>query len=110
MDDKPKRALSGLRLCINHRAGDVIPSCGASGSHALKIALEDAFKNRDTNFTFETSHCLGFCHMGPTLRLIPAGPFLVGVKPDNVEQVLDFIIAKDFDGLAAAFPMPEPKY
>lgn len=110
---EPERpALRALRLCTNFRAGQVLPSCGARGADALKAVIEEALAAREQAgnpfpLAFETAHCMGQCHIGPTLRLVPAGPFLMGVKTrQDVDRILDLVTGGRIDEAAADFPLP----
>ncbi len=103
-DDKP--ALT-LNICVNFRAGDILPSCGARGSRELADALEAGIAERGLALEFKRLHCMGKCHIGPTMKVAPGGPFVMGAQASNARQVLDLIEAGDIDALADAFPLPE---
>ena len=52
---------------------------------------------------------MGKCHIGPTLRLVPAGPFLMGAKTkEDVTRILDLLEAGDIEKAAQEFPAPAP--
>ena len=96
-----------LNICINFRAGDLLPSCGAVGSKELADALESGIAERDLPLTFRRLHCMGKCHIGPTVKLSHGGPFIMGAKESDVPQILDWLEAEDFEALKAAFPSPK---
>ncbi len=58
-------------VCTNIRANPNHPSCGARDSDKLFIALSEELK--DTPISTEKSPCMGLCHMGPNVRLVPNG-------------------------------------
>ncbi len=96
-----------LNICINFRAGDLLPSCGAEGSKELADALEAGIAARGIPLTFKRLHCMGKCHIGPTIKLSHGGPFIMGAKESDVPQILDWLEAGDFDALKTAFPLPK---
>lgn len=95
-----------LRVCVNYRAGDLLPSCGARGSKELAAALQAAQPGLAPDLTIQKVHCLGRCHLGPTLRLSPRGPHLTGVPAEAAEWVLARIAAGEIDALTEAYPDP----
>lgn len=95
-----------LRACVNYRAGNRLPSCGARGSREMVAALQAGLAARRLPWRLETVHCMGKCHIGPTMRILPDGPFVMGVQAADVERVLDFLAAGQIGALAAAFPLP----
>jgi len=105
-DDADEAAFDTVRVCVNFRAGDMLPSCGARGSKDLAAALAAAAPARAPGLTIQKVHCLGRCHLGPALRLSPRGPHLVGVAPSDAHWVLDRIAAGDIAALVAAYPDP----
>ncbi len=102
-----ERTFRALRLCTNFRAGYTLPSCGARGADEVNAEIARQWPERSMAFEFETVHCMGKCHIGPTLRLVPAGPFLMGVKTkEDVTRILDLLEAGDIEQAAAEFPVP----
>jgi (2Fe-2S) ferredoxin len=96
-----------MRLCVNFRAGDILPSCGARGSKELAEALKAKMPDKLPDMELLTVHCLGRCHAGPTIRLSPKGPYLLGVQAADVDWLLDRLAAGDIDALVEAFPDPQ---
>ena len=55
--------------------------------------------------TLRRLHCMGKCHIGPTVKLSHGGPFVMGAKANEVPQILDWIEAEDCKALQEAFPL-----
>jgi hypothetical protein len=49
---------------------------------------------------------MGKCHLGPTMRILPNGPFIMAAQEADVPQILDLLEKDDLNGLANAFPLP----
>lgn len=49
---------------------------------------------------------MGKCHLGPTMRILPNGSFIVGAQEADVPRILDLLKSNDLNGLANAFPLP----
>ncbi len=96
-----------IRLCVNYRAGETMPSCAARGSRDVEAALREKLPAHLPHMRLETVHCLGRCHLGPTVRLSPAGPFLLGVQPDDVDRLLALLAAGDIETAMRTFPDPK---
>lgn len=95
-----------LRVCTNFRAGDILPSCGARGSKDLARALREEIEKHGDFIRLETVHCMGRCHIGPTVKLLPRGPFLQQVAPEDAPRLIELLKAGDYDAVRAAFPDP----
>jgi len=106
MSSDGKPALS-LNICVNFRAGDILPSCGARGGRELADALEAGITERGIEVEFNRLHCMGKCHIGPTMKFAPGGPFIMGAQASDAPLILDHIEAGDIDALAEAFSRPE---
>lgn len=106
-EDGPERRYDRLRLCTNLRAGDILPSCGARGSKELARALREEIERRGDFIRMETVHCLGKCHIGPTIKLLPGGPFLLGAQAKDAPRLAEMLEAERYDEAAAAFPEPQ---
>ena len=107
MSDDPVPRPKTLSICINFRAGDLLPSCGARGSRELADAPQAGIAERGLPLKLKRLHCMGKCHIGPTMRIWPGGPFVMGAKESDVPEILDRIEAGVWDALAAAFPLLE---
>ena len=97
-------AYTSLRVCVNRRAGDLLPSCGARGSLNMVKALSVALAENGDFLTLERVHCLGRCHMGPTVKLMPGGPFLQYISEDRVGDLVALLKSQDYAGAELAFP------
>ena len=69
-----------ILICTNFRANPNNPSCAARGSKLVIPALTLALKQKNLPITIEESPCLGFCDIGPNLRLTPNGAFFHAVS------------------------------
>ncbi|WP_420546972.1 hypothetical protein [Curvivirga sp.] len=96
-----------LCICTNLRGGDILPSCGKVGSKELADALEQGLKDMKLPYEFQRLHCMGKCHLGPTMRLSPGGPFIMGAKLSDVAHILNLLKDGNFDQLAQEFPLKE---
>ena len=102
-DETPK---PWLRACINFRAGNRLPSCGTVGSREMVAALTKAVEDAGIDWRIEAVHCMGQCHAGPTMSILPNGPYVMGVQEADVPDVIEKLTNDDLDGLAATYPMP----
>ncbi|MFT6581145.1 MAG: (2Fe-2S) ferredoxin domain-containing protein [Alphaproteobacteria bacterium] len=103
----PPPAIRAIHICTNWRAGDIMPSCGAKGAKEFADALETGLKERNLPFTFRRLHCMGKCHIGPTMKISHGGPFVMGAQADDAPKILDLLANAEFDALAEAFPITE---
>jgi (2Fe-2S) ferredoxin len=103
----PERRYPRLKVCVNFRAGDVLPSCGAKGSRELAQSLKEEIAKRGDFISLETVHCLGKCHIGPTLKLLPSGPFLQGPQAADAACIADLLQAESYDILEHKFASPD---
>lgn len=101
-----ERQYNRIRVCTNFRAGDLLPSCAARGSKDLAEALRHEIALRGDFIRFETVHCLGKCHIGPTIKLLPGGPFLQGAQASDAAHIADLLLAERYDEAVAAFSAP----
>jgi len=85
---KPSETQRTLNICINFRAGNLIPSCGAVGSKELADALEVNIAKRGLPITLQRLHCMGKCHIGPTVKLSHGGPFIMGARTATCHKFL----------------------
>lgn len=107
-ETKVSSRFRALRLCTNFRAGNTLPSCAARGAREVSEILETEWKKRDMPLKYEAVHCLGKCHIGPTMRLVPAGPFIMGAKTlEDVTRILDLLEKDDAETAAKEYPLTE---
>lgn len=95
-----------IRACVNFRAGTRLPSCGARGAREMIAALQAGIVERKIDCRIETVHCMGKCHLGPTMRILPNGAYVMGIKLADVPKCLELLEAGKLDELATAFPLP----
>lgn len=107
MADENQTRTTTLSICVNYRAGDRLPSCGARGSKELADALQAGIAERGLALALKRLHCMGKCHIGPTMRIWPGGPFVMGAAISDVPEILDRLEAGEWDALAARFPLPK---
>ena len=100
------RRFSRMKICINQRAGDLLPSCGSKGSKELATALQAEIDKRENFIALEPVHCLGKCHIGPTLKLMPFGPYLQGAQASDAAEIVQELEAENYEALERRFPDP----
>ena len=80
-------------VCTNQRSGHERLSCGEV--HGLGLVAEFKKQLKDLNVNLKTrankSGCLGICDFGPTVAIYPEGTFYVGVKKDDVKEIIESI-------------------
>lgn len=47
------------------------------------------------------------CQLGPTMRVMPDGPYIMACKESDVPELLDRLGDGDISGLAERFPLKE---
>ena len=77
-----------ILICTNFRANPNNPSCAARGSKEVMTALSLELKEKNLPITVEESTCLGFCEIGPNLRLMPNGEFFHGVSDKELSAII----------------------
>ncbi|WP_020167766.1 MULTISPECIES: (2Fe-2S) ferredoxin domain-containing protein [Methylotenera] len=85
-----------ILVCTNFRANPNNPSCAARGSKELLTELTQQIQQNSLAMAVEESPCLGFCQIGPNVRLVPNGPFFhavsMGKLDDLIETAKKFIV------------------
>jgi len=78
-------------VCANQRTGTEKLSCGEA--HGLELVAEFKKQLNDLKIGLKIrankSGCLGICDLGPTIAIYPEGIFYVGVKKDDVKEIID---------------------
>lgn len=78
-------------VCANQRTGTEKLSCGEA--HGLELVAEFKKQLNDLKIGLKIrankSDCLGICDLGPTIAIYPEGIFYVGVKKDDVKEIID---------------------
>ena len=77
-----------ILICTNFRANPNNPSCAARGSKEVMAALLQELEQKNLPITVEESPCLGFCEIGPNLRLMPTGKFFHGVSDKKLGAII----------------------
>ena len=77
-----------ILICTNFRANPNNPSCAARGSKEVMATLLQELKQKNLPITVEESPCLGFCEIGPNLRLMPNGEFFHGVSDKELSAII----------------------
>lgn len=77
-----------ILLCTNFRANPNNPSCAARGSKVVMTVLTQALAEKNVPIIVEESPCLGFCEIGPNLRLAPSGEFFHGVSVTDLSAII----------------------
>ncbi len=77
-------------VCNNQRTGTDKLSCG--DAHGLELVVEFKKQLKDINVGLKTraqkAGCLGICDFGPTIAIYPEGVFYVGVKKEDVAEII----------------------
>lgn len=77
-------------VCTNQRSGSERLSCGEN--HGMELVTE--FKKQtkelktDMKIRAQRAGCLGICDFGPTVAIYPEGTFYVGVKKEDVTEII----------------------
>lgn len=78
-------------VCTNQRTGNDRLSCGEA--HGLELVGEFKKQLKDLKVNLKTrankSGCLGICDFGPTVAIYPDGTFYVGVKKEDVKEIIE---------------------
>lgn len=78
-------------ICTNQRTGSDKISCGEA--HGLELVAEFKKQINDLNINLkiraQRAGCLGICDFGPTVAIYPEGIFYVGVKTDDVKEIIE---------------------
>ncbi len=78
-------------ICTNQRSGSERLSCGET--HGLELVAEFKKKLKALNVNLKIrankSGCLGICDFGPTVAIYPEGIFYVGVKKEDIKEIID---------------------
>ena len=80
-----------ILVCTNFRANPNNPSCAARGSKDVMVALTLELAKKNMPIILEESPCLGFCNIGPNLRLMPSGEFFHGVSDKKLSAIIKSI-------------------
>jgi len=77
-------------VCTNQRTGNEKLSCGEN--HGMELVAEFKKQINDLKVGLkiraQKSGCLGICDFGPTVAVYPEGIFYVGVKKEDVAEII----------------------
>jgi NADH:ubiquinone oxidoreductase subunit E len=77
-----------LLVCTNFRANPNNPSCAARGSKEVLTALTQQLQNKKVSIEIEEVQCMGYCDVGPNVRLIPNGEFFHEVSAKKLGKII----------------------
>ena len=77
-----------LLVCTNFRANPNNPSCAARGSKEILIELSQLLQRRNVSIKVEEIQCMGFCKVGPNIRLFPNGEFFHEVSSKKISNII----------------------
>ena len=77
-----------LLVCTNFRANPNNPSCAARGSKELIVALALQLQKKNVSIEIEEIQCMGYCKVGPNVRLIPNGEFFHEVSAKKFAKII----------------------
>ena len=77
-----------LLVCTNFRANPNNPSCAARGSKVILIGLTQLLQKKNVSIKVEEIQCMGFCKVGPNIRLFPNGEFFHEVSSKKISNII----------------------
>jgi NADH:ubiquinone oxidoreductase subunit E len=77
-----------LLVCTNYRANSNNPSCAARGSKELACALLQELQKINVLIETEEIQCMGYCKVGPNIRLMPNGEFFHEVSAKKFSKII----------------------
>jgi NADH:ubiquinone oxidoreductase subunit E len=80
----PKKIL----VCTNFRANPNNPSCAARGSKEVLTALTQQLQSKKMSIEIEEIQCMGYCDVGPNVRLIPNGEIFHEVSAKKLATII----------------------
>ena len=77
-------------ICTNERSGNERLSCGETHGLELVAEFKKQLKDLKTGLKMRAnrSGCLGICDFGQTVAIYPEGIFYVGVKKEDVTEII----------------------
>jgi (2Fe-2S) ferredoxin len=78
-------------ICTNERKGNERLSCGEAHGLALTAEFKKQLNDLPVKINARANKCgcLGICDYGPTVAIYPEGVFYVGVKVEDVKEIID---------------------
>jgi NADH:ubiquinone oxidoreductase subunit E len=80
----PKKIL----VCTNYRANPNNPSCAARGSKDIAAKLALQLLQENLPIEIEEIQCMGYCSVGPNVRLIPNGEIFNEVSTETFAKII----------------------
>lgn len=77
--------LKKLLVCTNFRANPNHPS---RGSKEITISLAQQLQKKNVSIEIEEIQCMGFCKVGPNVRLIPNGEYFHEVSARKFAEII----------------------
>jgi len=74
-------------VCTNYRANPNNPSCAARGSKEMACALMQELQKKNILIEMEEIQCMGYCKVGPNIRLTPNGEFFHEVSAKKFSEI-----------------------
>ena len=75
-------------VCVNYRANPAHASCARRGGRKIADSLSKAVAALGLTVAVERFNCLGNCEEGPNIKLVPNGPMLKRVDPQQLEALV----------------------
>jgi NADH:ubiquinone oxidoreductase subunit E len=80
----PKKIL----VCSNYRANPNQPSCAARGSKQVAAELMQELRKQNVDIELEEIQCMGYCSIGPNVRLTPNGEIFHEVSTKKFAKII----------------------
>jgi NADH:ubiquinone oxidoreductase subunit E len=77
-----------ILVCTNYRANPNNPSCAARGSKEIAAELVQELYKRNVLIEVEEIQCMGYCNVGPNVRLIPNGAFFHEISSKKFGEII----------------------
>lgn len=77
-----------ILVCTNYRANPNNPSCAARGSKQILTDLKQQLQQNKVIIEVEEIQCMGFCNVGPNLRLMPNGEYFHEVYVEKLPNII----------------------
>jgi NADH:ubiquinone oxidoreductase subunit E len=78
-----------ILVCTNYRANPNNPSCAARGSKEVLAELTQQLHSKKVSIEVEEIQCMGYCKIGPNIRLAPNGEFFHEVSTKKLAKIIN---------------------
>lgn len=78
-----------ILVCTNYRANPNNPSCAARGSKEVLPKLAQQLQAQYVSIQIEEIQCMGYCNIGPNIRLMPEGAFFHEVSDEKLSEIIE---------------------